>query len=102
MATRRQEQNYENLCHACRISTREYDGCMESSSDGVFERMMHETFPDVTRQRIVLSRVAEAAIFTFYMLHTPGVHADERTETFSVTQLMPGHRKKRHRFSCNE
>lgn len=70
--------------------------------DKTFEHMMRETFPEVSQERIIRHRVAATAIFTFYTMYTPGVHAEERKETFSISGLLPGFHRRRHRFSCEE
>lgn len=72
------------------------------SGDTSFERTMSEIFPELHRERVIYRQVAAAAIFTFYMVYSPGIHAEERKEVFSISGLLPRLGRKQHRFSCEE
>lgn len=67
-----------------------------------FEHIMREAFPTVASERVIRQHVAATAVFAFYILHTPGVHADLRKETFAVENLPPQSTRSSHRYSCKE
>lgn len=63
---------------------------------------MREVFPDVSTERMIRRQVAAVAVHAFYILYTPGIHADPRREMFVIDGLAPQPIPKSHRYSCKE